>query len=54
MTIHQFRATLSGRSEPGALVRAYRELAHRPDRAAAMLSHGWIPWEQVTAPAAKA
>jgi len=52
VSIQQFRAALAGRSSPGALVRAYRELARRPELAAGMVYGDWPVWNQVDAPAA--
>jgi hypothetical protein len=48
-TIERFRAALAGRRHPGALVRACRELTHRPHLAQAMSR---IVWEQAAAAAA--
>lgn len=43
-TIQQFRATLAGRAEPGALVRAYREITRRPELATGAGFAGWGDW----------
>ncbi|HYH79237.1 MAG TPA: hypothetical protein VEX86_05555 [Longimicrobium sp.] len=50
ITIQQFRALLAGRANPGALVRAYRELAHRPELAASVRAAGWAEWPQAVSP----
>jgi hypothetical protein len=52
LTIQQFRAALSDRSSPSAVVRAYRELTRRPGLAAGMVRGEWSLWTQVDAPAA--
>ncbi|HET7461409.1 MAG TPA: hypothetical protein VFJ82_09170 [Longimicrobium sp.] len=44
LTIQQFRSTLSGAGRGGALVRAYRELARRPELAAAAHISEWAAW----------
>ena len=44
LSIQQFRAALASRSGASAIVRAYRELARRPELAARMQANGWIPW----------
>jgi hypothetical protein len=46
VTFHQFRAALVGRSEPDTLVRAYREVARRPELAAKLRAGDWIVWTQ--------
>jgi hypothetical protein len=51
VTIQQFRAVLTGRSEEGSLPSAYRELARRPDLAAGMGSRGWIAWPEAASAA---
>jgi hypothetical protein len=51
VSIQQFRATLAGRSDQGAAVRAYRALARRPE-AAAMTFVDWVAWPPAAAPAA--
>jgi hypothetical protein len=53
ISIQQFRAALAGRSSPNALVRAYRELARRPELAAGMVHNEWAIW-QANAPALSA
>ncbi|HEU4882893.1 MAG TPA: hypothetical protein VFT45_11620, partial [Longimicrobium sp.] len=46
VSIQQFRSRLAvPRAGDGPLVRAYRELARRPDLAAAARMRGWIPWD---------
>jgi hypothetical protein len=52
--IRQFRAALASRTEQGALVRAYRELARRPALAAGMLHTEWNLWSDVGTPATHA
>jgi hypothetical protein len=54
VSIQQFRATLASRSEQGTLVRAYRELARRPDVAAGMVAGEWAAWPTVSTPVASA
>jgi len=44
MTIQQFRDTLAAGPASGALVRAYRELARRPELAAGMQTLDWTTW----------
>lgn len=44
LSIEQFRAALASRSSASAILRAYRELARRPELAARMQANGWIPW----------
>jgi hypothetical protein len=44
VTIQQFRAAIDGRSEPGRLARAYRELARRPGLAAGAGFAAWGDW----------
>ena len=51
ISIQQFRAALAGRSQPGALVRAYRELTRRPDLASGMVHNDWPIWSHMDAPA---
>ena len=48
VSIQQFRAALT-RSEQGALVRAYRELARRRDVAAGMVHMDWAVWPPMAA-----
>lgn len=43
ITIQQFNATLT-RAEPGALVRAYRQIARRPELAAGAGFAAWGDW----------
>jgi hypothetical protein len=52
VTIQQFRAALAGRSNPGALVRAYRDLTRRPDLAAGVVHNAWALWTNASTPAA--
>jgi hypothetical protein len=54
ITIQQFRTMLSARANPGALVRAYRELARRPELVAGMRAAGWAEWPDVASPAPNA
>ena len=54
VSIQQFRAALTGRTSPGALVRACGVLARRPDLAAGMVHREWAYWTQVGAPVANA
>jgi hypothetical protein len=51
VTIQQFRAALAGRSNPGALVRAYRELTRRPDLAKGVVYSEWAMWTRANVPA---
>jgi hypothetical protein len=44
LTIQQFRATLAAGDGDGTLVRAYRELARRPDLASALRTTEWAAW----------
>jgi hypothetical protein len=44
VTIQQFRAALTGRSDRGGLVRAYRELSGRPGLGSAASFAGWGDW----------
>jgi hypothetical protein len=44
ITIRQFRAALSGRADATTAVRAYRELARRPEVASAMQRSEWNVW----------
>ncbi|HSU12611.1 hypothetical protein [Longimicrobium sp.] len=44
ISIQQFRASLAGHAEPGALVRAYREIARRPELATGARVMGWSVW----------
>jgi hypothetical protein len=48
MSIQQFRAALSGRSEH-PVVRGYRELSRRPGIAAGMLHAEWAVWPPAAA-----
>ncbi|HEU4562366.1 MAG TPA: hypothetical protein VFS20_31335 [Longimicrobium sp.] len=43
-TIQQFHASLAARSEPGALVRAYREITRRPELASGAGFAAWGDW----------
>jgi len=52
ISIQQFSAALAGRSDAGALVRAYRRLTRRPELAAGMAHSEWAMWTQLNAPAA--
>jgi len=45
LTIHQFRAALASRSEQSVLVRAYRELARRPEAVASRSFADWPLWD---------
>ena len=54
VSIQQFRATLASRSDQGTLVRAYRELARRPEVAAGMVAGEWAAWPTVSTPVASA
>jgi len=51
ISIQQFSAALAGRSDAGAVVRAYRRLARRPELAAGMVHNEWAIWQQTYAPA---
>jgi hypothetical protein len=44
LTIQQYHARLAGRSEPGTLVRAYREITRRPELASAAGFAAWGDW----------
>jgi hypothetical protein len=44
MSIQQFRATLQRGSDRGVLVRAYRQLARRPELAMEMRGGEWAAW----------
>jgi hypothetical protein len=44
ISIQQFRATLAGGARPGTLVRAYRELARRPELALGARYSDWPVW----------
>ena len=50
VSIQQFRAALAGRSNPGALVRAYRALTRRPDLAKGAVFSDWPIWSQNDSP----
>jgi hypothetical protein len=52
ISIQQFRDALSGRSAPAPDVRAYRELARRPDVAAKRGFSEWAVWPPAAAPTA--
>jgi hypothetical protein len=54
LRIQQFRATLAGSADQGALARAYRDLARRPTLVAAMHSASWVDWPPVAATSARA
>ena len=43
-SIRQFRTSLAARGEQGSVVRAYRELARRPQLAAGMVRNEWALW----------
>lgn len=44
VTIQQFRAILTGRAHASPIVRAYRELARRPDLASGAHYSDWPIW----------
>ena len=44
LTIQQFRALLAAGAGDGVLVRAYRELARRPEAATTMRATEWAAW----------
>jgi hypothetical protein len=44
ITIQQFRAILSGASEGGAHVQAYRQVARRPALATVLRTVDWAVW----------
>lgn len=44
ITIQQFRAVLTGRAHTSPIVRAYRELARRPDLAVGARYGDWPIW----------
>lgn len=53
LSIQQFRATLTAAKGDGVLVRAYRELARRPELATGMRATEWAAWPAaVSSPAA--
>jgi hypothetical protein len=52
LSIQHFRAQLASHSPPSVVVRAYRELARRPEVAAGMVHGDWSTWQQEIAPAA--
>jgi hypothetical protein len=54
MSIQQFRAVLSSRSEQGAAIRAYRALARRPEVASGILLSEWTIWPPAAALATSA
>jgi hypothetical protein len=54
VSIQQFRATLASRSDQGTLVRAYRELARRPEAVAGLAIGEWAAWPTVSTPVASA
>jgi hypothetical protein len=54
VSIQQFRATLDSRTEQGAVVRAYRELARRPQVTREMAFGEWAAWPTVSTPVASA
>ncbi|HSU12612.1 hypothetical protein [Longimicrobium sp.] len=49
ISIQQFRARIIDRSEPGALLRAYREITRRPDLATGMQAAEWAAWPSAVA-----
>jgi hypothetical protein len=53
-SIQQFRTTLASRTDQGALVSAYRELARRPEVASGMAFGEWAAWPTVSTPVARA
>jgi hypothetical protein len=44
LSIQQFRAAVGGAAAGGTLVRAYRELARRPELATTMRAGEWAAW----------
>ncbi|HEU4562371.1 MAG TPA: hypothetical protein VFS20_31360 [Longimicrobium sp.] len=44
ITIQQFRAVLASRANTDPVVRAYRELARRPELAGGMMHREWTVW----------
>lgn len=50
LTIQQFRATLTATAGDGVMVRAYRELARRPELATGMRSIDWGAWPPALSP----
>jgi hypothetical protein len=54
VSIQQFRAALASRTEQGPDVRAYRELARRPQVTAELSLGEWAAWPTVSTPVASA
>lgn len=54
VSIQQFRAALDSRTEQGPVVRAYRELARRPQVTREMAFGEWAAWPTVSTPVASA